>query len=327
MHRRSMLAGSLVGSVATLAGTTGFAPAAQAQAFPSRPVRLVVPYAAGQGSDLFARRFAEYFQRHLGQAFVVENRPGAGGNIGAAAAARMEPDGYSLLWGTNGTHAGNEFMYTSLGFNPVRDFEPVAGVLRFGMVLGVARNSRFRAVADLIAAARDRPGQVSVGLPSTTARAVLQMIREKSGVDLLPVPYTGSGQALTGLLRDDVQASIDTVTAALGPIRQGQMTAVAISTGSRSDSISDVPTLKEAGVDATLEAWNALYAPRGTPPATVQILNQAVNSALADPAIKAILVNDGADPLGGTPEDLAVLMRRDRAIWEPIVRSLGLAPQ
>ncbi|MCG7359680.1 tripartite tricarboxylate transporter substrate binding protein [Roseomonas sp. ACRSG] len=317
----------LAGPLALLAGASVITRAASAQNFPSRPVKIIVPYAAGQGSDLFARRFAEYFQKHLGQPFVVENRAGAGGNIGTAAAARMEPDGYSLLWGTNGTHAGNEFMYASLGFDPVKDFEPVAGVLRFGMVLNTNRNSRYNSLPELVAAAKQRPGQVSVGCPSTTARVLVQMIREKAGVDLLAVPYNGSGQALTGLLRNDVQASIDTITAALGPIRQGQMSAIAISTDRRSESLPEVPTLKEAGVDVTLEAWNALYGPRNTPAPVVQVLNRAVNAALGDEVVRAGMVQDGADPLGGTPADLAALMRRDRAIWEPIVRDLGLTAQ
>jgi tripartite-type tricarboxylate transporter receptor subunit TctC len=307
--------------------SAGLAPAARAQAYPARPVRILVPYAAGQGSDLFARRFAESFQKQLGQPFVVENRPGAGGNIGSAAAARAEPDGYTLLWGTNGTHAANEFMFASLGFDPVQDFRPVAGILRFGMVLSVAKSGGIQSVADLISMARARSGQVSVGLPSTTARAVLQIMRDRTGADLLPLPYTGSGQALTGLLRGDVQASIDTVTAVLGSVRSGQTLPIAISTAARSEALSNVPTLREAGMDMELEAWNALYAPRGTPAAIVRTLNGASNAALADPAIRAILVHDGADPMGGTPEDLLALMRRDRAMWEPVVRSLGLAPQ
>jgi tripartite-type tricarboxylate transporter receptor subunit TctC len=317
----------LAGPLALLAGTSVFARAASAQAYPGRPVRMIVPYAAGQGSDVFARRFAEFFHRQFGQSFVVENRVGAGGNIGAAAAARTEPDGYSLLWGTNGTHAGNEFVYASLGFDPVKDFEPIAGVLRFGMVLNTVKGGRYKNVAELVEAAKQRPGQISVGCPSTTARVLLQMIRDKAGVDLLPVPYNGSGQALTGLVRNDVQASIDTITAALGPIRQGQVTAIALSTEKRSESLPELPTLAESGVDVTLEAWNALYGPRGTPAPVVQALNKAVNAALDDQAIHAAMVQDGADPLGGTPADLAALMRRDRAIWEPIVRNLGLTAQ
>jgi tripartite-type tricarboxylate transporter receptor subunit TctC len=318
----------LAGPLAAMAGAAFTLPRpASAQSYPTRPVRVVVPYAAGQGSDLFARRFSEHFHKQLGVPFIVENRAGAGGNIGTASAARAEPDGYTLLWGTNGTHAGNEFMYASLGFDPVKDFEPVAGVLRFGMVVCVSRTGGIRSLAELIARAKEKPGQVSVGLPSTTARAVLQMIRDKTGVELLPVPYTGSAQALTGLLRGDVQASIDTVTAALGPIRQEQMSPIAISTGGRSGALPDVPTLKEMGVDVTLEAWNALYAPRNTPAPVVQLLNGAVNTALADASIKAMLTQDGADPMGGPPADLVALMRRDRAIWEPIVRSLGLTVQ
>ena len=323
MHRRTMLTGPLAGLVAFFGGGS----AARAQAYPSRPVRILVPYAAGQGSDLFARRFAENFQKQLGQPFIVENRPGAGGNIGSAAVARAEPDGHTLLWGTNGTHAANEFMYASLGFDPVRDFKPVAGILRFGMVLTVAKDGGMRSLAELIAMARARPGRVSVGLPSTTARAVLQMLRDRTGADLLPVPYPGSGQTLTGLLRGDVQASIDTVTAVLGPVRSGQTVPLAISLGKRSASLPDVATLREAGADVELEAWNALYAPQGTPASVVQTLNGAANAALADAGIRAVLVHDGADPLGGTPEDLAALMRRDRSMWEPVVRSLGLTAQ
>ncbi len=313
--------------LAGLVASVGLAPAARAQAYPSRPVRIVVPYAPGQGSDLFARRFAENFQRQLGQPFIVENRPGAGGNIGSAAAARAEPDGYTLLWGTNGTHAANEFMYASLGFDPVRDFQPVAGILRLGMVLTVAKDGGTRSLADFIAMARARPGRVFVGLPSTTARAVLQLLQDRTGADMVPAPYSGSGQTLTGLLRGDVQASIDTVTAVLGSVRSGQTVPLAISLGKHSESLPDLPTLREAGVDMELEAWNALYAPRGTPASVVQRLNGAANAALADADIQAVLVRDGADPMGGTPEDLSALMRRDRAIWEPMVRSLGLTAQ
>jgi tripartite-type tricarboxylate transporter receptor subunit TctC len=323
MRRRSLIAAPLAG----LAATVGLAPVALAQAWPNRPVRIVVPYPAGQGSDLFARRFAEHFQQRVGRPFVVENRPGAGGNIGTAAVARAEPDGHTLLWGTNATHAANEFLFASLGFDPVRDFEPVAGVLRLGMVLAAARDSEIRSLADLLALARSRPGQVSVGVPSTTARAVLAMLRQAAGVELTPVPYTGSGQALTGLLRGDVQASLDTVTASLGPIRGGQVAPLAVSLGRRSESLPETPTFREAGIDLEADAWNALYAPRGTPAEVVRALNAAANTALADPALRAAVVRDGAEPMGGTPEDLATMMRRDRAKWGPAIRSLGLAPQ
>ncbi len=322
MRRRTMLAAPLA-----IVATAGLVPVSRAQTYPSRPVRIVVPYPAGQGSDIFARRFAEYFQQRFSKPFVVENRAGAGGNIGSAAVARAEPDGHTLLWGTNATHAMNEFLFVSLGFDPVRDFEPIAGILRLGMVLTIKRDADRHSLADLIAASRATRSQVSVGVPSTTARAVLAMLRQAAGTDMMAVPYSGSGQALTGLVRGDVQATLDTVAASLGAIRSDQVVPVAVSLGRRSESLPETPTFRESGFDLEAEAWNALLAPRGTPADVVRALNAAANAALADPTLRTALVHDGAEPMGGTPEELAGVMRRDRAKWEPAIRSLGLTPQ
>lgn len=320
MQRRRLLTLSLAGLAAASV------PAA-AQAYPQRPVRIIVPYPAGQGSDIFARRIAQRLQDQLRQAFVVENRPGAGGNIGAAAAARAEPDGYTLLWGTNATHAANEFLYASMPFDPVRDFAPVIGVVRLGMVLSATQASALNAVPDILAAARARPGQISVGLPSTTARAVLEILRQTAAVDLMPVPYPGSGQALTGLLRGDVQLLLDTVTGSSAAIHARQIKPLAVSLGRRSESLPEVPTFTEAGVDLAADAWNALYAPRGTSADVVRALNAAVNAALAEPELRQTLIRDGAEPLGGTPAELEAMMQRDRGIWGPAIRSLGLTAQ
>jgi len=258
---------------------------------------------------------------------VVENRPGAGGNIGAAAVARAEPDGYTLLWGTNATNAANEFLYTNLGFDPTRDFTPVIGIVRLGMVLSVNATSELRTLQDAMTRARARPGALSVGVPSTTARAVVEMIRQAASVDLLSVPYPGSGQALTGLLRDDVQFILDTVTASSAAIAGGQTRPLAVSLGQRSGSLPDVPTFTEAGVALEADAWNAVFAPTGTPAEAVRVLNGAMNAALADPTLRASLVRSGAEPIGGTPEDLAAMVRRDRGIWGPVIRALGLTAQ
>jgi tripartite-type tricarboxylate transporter receptor subunit TctC len=321
MHRRTILALPIAGMAAALARP------ALAQAWPARPVRIVVPYPAGQGTDIFGRRFAEFYQRHFNQPFVVENRAGAGGNVGTAFVARAEPDGHTLLWGTNATHAANEFMFASLGFDPVRDFEPIAGILRLGMVLYAGQSAEPRSLADFIAAARARPGQVSVGVPSTTARVALEMLRRATGIEVVAVPYTGSGQALTGALRGDVLAVVDTLAATLGAIRGNQVRALGVSLGRRSESVPELPNFREQGVDVEVDAWNAFYAPRGTPREIVQALNAASNAALADSALRAVVVNGGAEPMGGTPEDLAALMRTDRAKWEPVIRGLGLTAQ
>lgn len=322
MKRRTVLAASLAGL-----GAAGLPGSSLAQGYPNRPVRIVVPYPAGQGTDLFGRRFAEFFQRHLGHPFVVENRPGAGGNIGSALVARADPDGHTLLWGTNATHAANEFLYASLGFDPTRDFEPIAGILRFGMVMYVGQNAETRSLADLLSLVRARPGQVSVGVPSTTARAGLEMLRRAADLELLPVPYTGSAQALTGVLRNDVQATLDTLTASLGPVRSGQVRPLAISLGQRSASLPDLATFREAGVDLEVDAWNAFYAPRGTPAEVIRVLNAAANAAMTDPALRDAMVRDGAEPIGGRPEDLTALMQRDRAKWGPVIQGLGLTAQ
>jgi tripartite-type tricarboxylate transporter receptor subunit TctC len=314
--------------VLPLAGmAAGLARPVLAQSWPTRPVRVVVPYPAGQGTDIFGRRFAEFYQRQFNQPFVVENRAGAGGNIGSALIARAEPDGYTLLWGTNATHAANEFLFSPLGFDPVRDFAPIAGILSLGMVLYTGQGSAQRSLADFVAAAKARPGQVSVGVPSTTARVAAEMLRQAAGIEIQQVPYNGSGQALTGGLRGDVQSVVDTIAASLGAIRGNQVRPLGVSLGKRSESVPQVPTFREQGVDVEATAWNAFYAPRGTPAEIVHTLNAASNAALADSELRAFVVNGGAEPLGGTPEDLAALMRTDRAKWRPVIESLGLRAQ
>jgi tripartite-type tricarboxylate transporter receptor subunit TctC len=318
MKRRTILAASALALAR---------PALAQGAWPARPVRIVVPYPAGQGTDIFGRRFAEFYGRQFNQPFVVENRAGAGGNVGTAFVARAEPDGYTTLWGTNATHAANEFMFASLGFDPVRDFEPIAGILRLGMVILVGPQAEQASVQDLVRAARARPGVLAVGVPSTTARAVLEMVRSATGIQVTEVPYTGSGQAMTGLLRGDVQAVVDTLAASLGALRGNQVKALGVSLGKRSESMPTLPTFREQGVDVEVDAWNAFYAPRGTPREIVRALNAASNAGLSDPALRAAVVDGGAEPMGGSPEDLAQLMRTDRAKWEPVIKRLGITAQ
>ncbi len=332
MRRRTFLAGSLAGlATATLASAAAKA-AGAAGSYPSRPVRLVVAYPAGMGTDVFARRFADFMQKTLGQPFVVENRPGAGGNIGTASVARAEPDGYTLLWGTNATSAMNEYLYSHLGYDPVKDFEPVARVVSFGMVLYVKQASPLRSLGDLLAKAKakdsqGKDAQMDVAVPSTTARAVLQMVSAASGAQFYPVPYSGSGQALANVLGGQIPVALDTVTASLGGINSGQIRPLAISLGQRSASLPDVPTFREAGVNVEAEAWNACYAPRGTPAAIVELLNKTINAGLQDPTLRAAIIKDGAEPTGGTPRQLADLVDIDRAKWGPAIKSLNLSMQ
>lgn len=318
MKRRNILTLPLAGVAAALASP------ALAQSWPTRPVRLIVPYPAGQGTDLFGRRFAEFYQRRFGQPFVVENRAGAGGNIGSALVARAEPDGYTLLWGTNATHAANEFMFPSLGFDPVADFAPIAAILSLGMVLYTAQDAPVKSLAEFVAAARARPGQVSIGVPSTTARVAAEMLRRAAGIEIQQVPYNGSAQALTGGMRGDVLGVVDTIASSLGGIRGDRIRPLGVSLGRRSESLPEVPNFREQGIDVEVTAWNAFYAPKGTPADIVRQLNEASNAGLADPTLRAFLVSGGAEPVGGTPEELAALMRADRSKWQPVIETLGL---
>ncbi|GGJ07506.1 Bug family tripartite tricarboxylate transporter substrate binding protein [Neoroseomonas lacus] len=318
MKRRNILAMPLAGMAAALARP------ALAQSWPTRPVRLIVPYPAGQGTDLFGRRFAEFYQRRFSQPFVVENRAGAGGNIGSALVARAEPDGYTLLWGTNATHAANEFMFPSLGFDPVADFAPIAAILSLGMVLYTAQDAPVKSLAEFVSAARARPGQVSIGVPSTTARVAAEMLRRAAGIEVQQVPYNGSAQALTGGMRGDVLGVVDTIASSLGGIHGDRIRPLGVSLARRSGSLPEVLTFREQGVDVEVTAWNAFYAPKGTPADIVRQLNEASNAGLADPTLRAFLVSGGAEPVGGTPEELAALMRADRSKWQPVIETLGL---
>lgn len=319
MRRRTFLAG-MVAAALPLG-------AARALDYPTRPVRIVVPYPPGMGTDVLARRFADFLQKTLGQPFVVENRSGAGGNIGTALVAHAEPDGYTLLWGTNATSAMNEYLYKHLGYDPRKDFEPIARIVNLGMVLYVKQNSEFRSMGDLVAKAKSNAGTVDVAVPSTTARALLQMIVAKTDASFYAVPYSGGAQALTNVLGGQIPVAIDTITASLGAIHAGQIRPLATSLGERSASLPQVPTFREAGVDVQAAAWNACYAPRGTPPEIIRILNRALNAGLEDPALRAAIIRDGAEPTGGTPAQLADLAETDRKAWGPAIKTLNLTLQ
>jgi tripartite-type tricarboxylate transporter receptor subunit TctC len=299
------------------------APAARAQTWPDRPIRAVMPFAAGQGSDIVARRVAERMRAPLGQPVIVENRPGAGGNIGTAHVARATPDGYTLVWGSMGTHGVNEFLFPSLPFDPVRDFVPIALVVRHGMMLAANTETGPRDIQAAATLLRGRPGH-PVAVPSSTARLALQVIRREVGQEPLAVAYPGSAQSLAGVMRGEVPLVIDTLVALMGAIGNGQVRPLAVSFRQRSEALPDVPTFLEAGIGLDLGPWIALYAPAGTPEPVIRTLNRAVNEALADPALRSAIARDGGEAAGGTPQELADQMRSDRESWGPVIRALGL---
>ena len=303
----------------------GIAGAAAAQPYPNRPIKLVVPYPPGQGTDVLARTIAERVAASIGQPIVVENRPGAGANIGTDFVAKAAPDGYTLLMGTNATHAMNAAMYSTLPFDPVKDFAPVILAGTLPMVLSAAPGFAANSIREIAALAKAKPGTINVALPSTTARVVLETLKQNDGIDLFAVPYKGSGAALTDLIGGQVQLMIDTVTASMPQINAGKIKAIAISTAQRTELASNIPTFAESGAPGfELVAWNALFAPRDTPAEIVALLNAEVNKALAQPEVRQRLLRMGFDAGGGSPDKLRGFVESETQRWGQLIRKAGI---
>jgi tripartite-type tricarboxylate transporter receptor subunit TctC len=299
--------------------------AAAAQTYPTRPVRIIVPYQAGQGTDVVARYFAEALSRTMSQRFYVENKPGAGGNIGTEAAAHAEADGYTLLMGTNATQTMNEFMYPSMGFEPARDFAPIILVGKLPLVISASPSFKGNSVADLVAASKATPDKVDIALPSTTARVIFEFLKEQSGAPLFGVPYKGSATAMTDVLGGQVPLIIDTVTAVRSHIADGKLKALGITSLHPSELLPGVKPVSEQGVPGfEMEGWNAFYAPRDTPQPILDLLSSELAKALAQPETRKRLLELGFDPAGGTPAELAQFEKRERGKWGPVIKATGM---
>ncbi|WP_144640836.1 Bug family tripartite tricarboxylate transporter substrate binding protein [Bordetella genomosp. 13] len=314
----------IMSAALSLAALIGASPLAAA-AYPEKPVRIVVAYQAGQGTDVATRYMAEKLSAKLGQPFIVENRGGAGGNIGTDVVARAEPDGYTLTMGTNATHALNEFLYPQLTFDAKKDFAPIALVATFPMALMVAADSKMKSVGDLLEAARRGKGAADVGMPSTTAQLVLELMKEQTKAPLFGVPYKGSPTAVNDVMGGQIPVLIDTVAVARAQVAGGKLRALAVTSQGPTDLLPGVPSVAQQGVpDFEVIAWNALFAPKGTPRAVVDRLNQAVNQILQEPETRARLLQLGYEPAGGSAKDLAEFAEQERAKWGPIIRKAGI---
>jgi tripartite-type tricarboxylate transporter receptor subunit TctC len=311
--------------IAACAASIAMAPSALAQPYPSKPIRIIVPYQAGQGTDVATRYLSDYLTKAMGQAFVVENRPGAGGNIGAAEVARAAPDGYTLLMGTNGTHVLNQYMYASMPFEPEKDFEPVMLVSSFPMVVLASPSSPYNSLSDLQDAAKARPDELNVGLPSTTARLVFELLKQRGVNSIRAIPYKGSGTSITDLIGGQVSLVIDTVSASRSFIASGKLKALGVTSLKPTALLAGVKPISAQGVEGfQVIAWNGLYAPRGTPTAIVQKLNVELGKVLARPEVRQRLLDLGHEPAGGSPAELAEFARSERQKWAPLIAKAGL---
>ncbi|CAN7247478.1 Bug family tripartite tricarboxylate transporter substrate binding protein [Variovorax paradoxus] len=304
----------------------GVGHAAAAEVYPAKPIRLVVPYQAGQGTDVAARLVADHLGKALRQSIIVDNKAGAGGNIGAYEAGRAAADGYTLLMGTNGTHVLNQMIYPAMQFDPEKDFEPIGIVSTFPMVVVANAASPYNSVAELVKDAKSKPDGIDIALPSTTARLVLELLKEKTGANLRPVPYKGSGTAMTDIMGGQVMIGIDTASAVRTFISSGKLKALGVTSLQTSALLPQVKPVAAQGVEGfQVIAWNAMYAPHGTPAAVVERLSAELSKVLAQPEIRQRLLELGHEPAtGGTPRELAAFARNERQKWGPLVKSAGL---
>ena len=299
---------------------------AAAQPYPAKPIRLIVPFAAGQGADVAARLIAQKLGDEIGQPLVIDNRPGAGGNIGAQAAAKAPPDGYTLLVGSNGTHAANPALYATLPFDPIRDFVPIAFTGSVPMVLLANPGFAAASTADLIRMAKASPGTLNVAIPSSTSRVVFEQFTVLAGVTLFPVNYKSSPTAMTDLIGNQISLSIDTLIAAAPQLKAGRLKAIAISSKARSEVLPGVPSFAEAGLAGfDISAWNVWFAPRDTPPEAVRVLNAGISRVLAQPEVRQRLRDLGLEPGGAeSPQQVAEFVASELRKWGELIRRAGL---
>ena len=308
------------------------APAAHAQAdYPTRPIKLILPFPPGGGADLTARSLAQKMGETMGQSIVVENKPGANGALGTEAVAKSAPDGYTLLVTDRGSLAVNPHLYAKLGYDPLRDFAFV-GIATDGPYVLVANPSlNVKTVAELAAASKAKPGTInyaSFGIGSMP-QMNLEALNRKLGIDLVHVPYKGAGPASQAVVAGEVGVTIASVPAVQGFIKDGRLRALAVGSDKRFAVLPDVPTMKEAGVDGDIlvPTFFALLAPASTPPAVVAKLNAEMRKALADPAIAERLTAAGLVVNGSSPEVMANTVRQDNARFGALVKAIGIKPE
>jgi tripartite-type tricarboxylate transporter receptor subunit TctC len=304
----------------------GSLPVSAQSAWPTRPIRILVPYAAGQGADVLARLIGNELALSLNQGIVVDNRAGAGGNIGAAAAAKSAPDGYTFVLGTNATHAANEFLFPALGFNPAADFEAVAMLGLLPMVICTsAPDLPANGIAELVARARAQPGTLNVGLPSTTANVVLAQFVKAAQAPLFGVKYKSSGQAMTDVLGGQIPLVIDTVTAARPLIAAGKLRALGVTSLKASEMLPGVKPVSEQGVPGfEVVAWDALFAPRGTPAEIVEKMAGQVQRALQLADMRRRLLEIGVEPLFMGPAQLDTFVKAERPKWGEVIKAADI---
>ncbi len=300
--------------------------AAFAQAdWPTKPVRIVVPFAAGGTTDITARVIADELTKAVKGSFIVDNKGGAGGNVGAAEVARATPDGYTFLMGTPGTQAINQFLYPKMPYDTAKDFAPVSFVVRVPNVLVVNPGVNAKSLKELIALAKSKPGALSYGSPGngTTGHLSTELFKGRAGVFVTHIPYRGSGPMLLDLMSGQIQMAIDNLPSAMPHIKAGKLVALGVTGDKPNSQLPDVPAVASVLPGYAAESWFVLMAPAGTPPAIVNRMSAEVDKILKKPEVIERFKGLGAEPVGGTPEQLGQFIASETGKWSQVVKASG----
>ena len=318
-HRIDFL--HLAAGAATLAAVS---PVAWAQTYPSRPVRWIVAFAAGGPTDIVARIMGQYLSERMGQQFIIDNRPGAGGIVGTQAAINSPADGYTLLMVAH-VHAINATLYQKLPYNFLNDIAPIAGLVRMPNVMEVTSSFPANTVAEFIAYSKANPGKISYASAGngTSAHLAAELFRAITGIDFVHVPYRGSGPALTDLLNGQVQVMFDTISSSIAHIQAGKLRPLAVTSVTRSDLLPDVPTIADTVPGYELNAWFGVGTPTGTPPEIIETLNQEINAGLAEARIRARFAELGAEPMPMTLAEFRKFVAEETERWAKVVKFSG----
>jgi tripartite-type tricarboxylate transporter receptor subunit TctC len=323
LPRRQFL--NLATGAAALVAVSRFA---CAQAYPSRPVRIIAPFAPGGTSDILARLMGQWLSERLGQPFVIEDRPGAGANIGTEAVVRASPDGYTLLM-AGGYNAINATLYDKLNFNFIRDITAVAGIVRVPSVMVVHPSVPTTTVPEFIAYAKSKPGKTTMASAGNGAPSHLagELFKVMAGIDMLHVPYRGGGPAVTDLIGGQVQVMFATIVEATEYIRAGRLRALAVTTTTRSAALPNIPAMAEFLPGYEASGWFGIGAPKNTPSEIIDKLNKEINAGVGDPKLKARLVELGGTTLSGSPADFGKLIADETEKWGKVIRAANIKPE
>jgi tripartite-type tricarboxylate transporter receptor subunit TctC len=297
-----------------------------AQSYPTKTIRVVVPFPAGGGTDIIAREVMNKMSTTLGWSFVIDNKPGSGGNLGVDAVAKAAPDGYTIALGQSSNLAINPSLFSKMPYDSVKDLAPISLVASSPMVLVVGADSPFKTLADVVAASKAKPGSLNFATSGngTVAHLSGEVFQKAAGIKFTHVPYKGAAQATTDLIGGQVQLSMSSVPTLIGHIRSGKMRPIAVTSLTRVDDIPQVPTIAESGYKGfETITWFGFVAPAHTPKDIVSKLNAEINKALQSPEVKKKLSDQGADILGGSPEKFGALIKSDIAYWAPVIKESG----